>query len=71
MRPNQTTAKEWERRKSKGAYDLEHQITAVVRLLQVVSIFVPLLKVFLKMENREMSFLVMDHTGYQTSPLHI
>ena len=43
MRPNQTTAKEWERRKSNGAYDLEHKIAAVVRLLQVVSIFIPLL----------------------------
>ena len=33
MQPNQKTAKEWERRKFKRAYDLEHKSTAVVRLM--------------------------------------
>ena len=33
MRPNQKTAKEWERRKFKRAYDLEHKSEAVVRLM--------------------------------------
>ena len=71
LRPNR---KKQSRSGNKGrtsASRLEHKITAMVRLMRVVSIFISLLSVFLMIGSGEISLLVMDHTGYQRSPPHI